>query len=328
MADIQDPAAQLALYRLIVENVADVIIRLDARRRRTYVSPASRETLGYAPAELVGGTAFDLVHPADRGRAVATLTKLSAAHPKLGLVFRMRRKDGVYVWVEARYSHIPEDGGLLSVLRDIGAQKKAEALLAEANRKLGAANRALQALADRDGLTGLANRRCFDARLEEEFGRARRQGLPIALALLDVDGFKAFNDRYGHLAGDDCLRRISDTVAAALHRPGDLAARYGGEEMVLLLPATGEAGALAIAERLRARVAALGIVHDASAHGFVTLSAGVAAMIPVSDGDGADEDGPDALIEAADRALYAAKTAGRNVVRAAPPRLPRSARTV
>jgi diguanylate cyclase (GGDEF)-like protein len=243
-------------------------------------------------------------------------------------MFRMRRKDHNYIWIGASYRYLLEDGGVLAVLRDITKYKHVEGALAEANEKLADANLALQALVNRDGLTGLTNRRGFDARLAEEFRRAARQGMPLALALMDVDAFQQFNDRYGHLAGDDCLRRISDTVAAALHRPGDLAARYGGEEMVLLLPATGEAGALAIAERMRARVAALGIVHDASAHGFVTLSAGVAAMIPVSDGDGADEDGPDALIEAADRALYAAKTAGRNVVRAAPPRLPRSARTV
>jgi diguanylate cyclase (GGDEF)-like protein/PAS domain S-box-containing protein len=308
----QDAAALLAHYRLIVENVADVIIRLDASRRRTYVSPACREMLGYAPEEMLGGTAFALVHPDDRDKALAVLTKLSAAHPLLGLVFRMRRKDGSHVWIEGRYRHIPEDGGLLSVLRDITAHKKAEEMLAEANQKLAQANLALQAMVNRDSLTGLANRRCFDIQLVEEFRRAQRQDLPLALILLDVDDFKQFNDCHGHLAGDACLRRIAAAVEGVLCRPGDLAARYGGEELVVLLPATDEAGAMRIAERMRQAVAALRIPHAANSHGIVTVSAGACAVTPVG-----DDDRPSDLIATADRALYQAKLAGRNLVRAA-----------
>jgi diguanylate cyclase (GGDEF)-like protein/PAS domain S-box-containing protein len=309
-----DIAAQLAHYRLMVENVADVIVRLDASRRRTYVSPASRDMLGYAPEEMVGGTAFGLVHPDDRDKALAVLTKLSAVHPVLDLVFRMRRKDGAYLWVEGRYRHIPEDGGLLSVLRDITAHKKAEEMLAEANEKLAQTNMALQAMVHRDSLTGLANRRCFDIQLVEEFRRAQRQAVPLALILVDVDDFKRFNDCHGHLAGDGCLRRIAAAVEGVLCRPGDLAARYGGEELVILLPATDEAGALMIAEHIRQAVAALRIPHAANAHGFVTVSAGACALTPTGDGDT-----PSDLIAAADRALYQAKQAGRNLVRAAMP---------
>jgi diguanylate cyclase (GGDEF)-like protein len=199
------------------------------------------------------------------------------------------------------------------VLRDITKYKDVEGALAEANEKLADANLALQALVNRDGLTGLANRRCFDAQLAEEFRRAGRQGLPVALVLLDVDGFKLFNDRYGHLAGDECLRRICGAVEGVLHRPGDLAARYGGEELAVLLPATDETGALLIAEQLRSAVGALGIPHLDSASGTVTISAGASVIIPGCDDEPAD------LIHAADRALYRAKQAGRNRAQVALP---------
>jgi diguanylate cyclase (GGDEF)-like protein/PAS domain S-box-containing protein len=305
-------AAQLAMYRLMVENVADVISRGDAALRRSYVSPAARQVLGYEPAELLGRSGFDLVHPDDAGRVRQSIEKLGPDHPLLSLDFRMRRKDGTYIWVEGRYRHIPEDGGVLAVMRDITARKTAEALLAEANEKLADANLALQALVHRDGLTGLANRRCFDNKLAEEFRRAFRQELPLALVLLDLDEFKAFNDRHGHLAGDECLRQISRVVEGALCRPGDLAARYGGEEIAVLLPATDGAGAALIAEKIREAVVTLGIPNPGSSHGVATVSAGAASVLP-----GSDEDDPAELIEAADRALYLAKAAGRNQVRAA-----------
>jgi diguanylate cyclase (GGDEF)-like protein len=247
------------------------------------------------------------------GRVRATTAKLGPEHPLLTLVYRMRRKDGVYIWVELRYRHMPEDGGVLAVIRDITARKTAEDQLAEANEKLADANLALQALANRDGLTGLANRRCFDARLADEFQRAVREVLPLSLVLIDVDGFKKYNDRYGHPDGDDCLRRIAGAVAGVLRRTGDLAARYGGEEFAVLLPATDMRGAVRIAEQIRAAVAALGIPHRGSAHGLVTVSAGVGSECP-----GVEDTTPDDLIRGADRALYAAKLAGRNRVCCAP----------
>ncbi len=309
-----DAAAQLALYRLMVENVADLITRGDRSLRRTYVSPAARDMLGFEPAELLGQIGYDLVHPDDRGRVRATIRKLGPAHPQLDLDFRMHRKDGACIWVEARYRHIPEDGGVLAVLRDITARKIAEERLADANEKLADANLALQTLVNRDGLTGLANRRCFDMQLAEEFHRAARQNQPLALLIIDVDSFKAFNDHYGHLPGDDCLRRICAAVRAVLRRPGDLAARYGGEEIAVVLPATDEAGALRVAERMRTAIATLAIEHRGCALGIVSISVGASALVP-----SANADRPVDLIVAADRALYQAKLAGRNQVRAVPP---------
>jgi diguanylate cyclase (GGDEF)-like protein len=160
-----------------------------------------------------------------------------------------------------------------------------------------------------DGLTGIANRRRFDERMDAEWRRARRGGSPISLAIADIDFFKQYNDLYGHPAGDSCLRRVAGTMAGALRRPADLAARYGGEEFALLLPETEGAGALHLVEHLREAVQALGILHERSGvAGSVTISIGLATLFP-----SADED-PAAVIDMADKLLYHAKKAGRNRV--------------
>lgn len=182
-------------------------------------------------------------------------------------------------------------------------------VLQAALREVMAAQREVSVLAESDALTGLANRRRFDRVLAQEWRRAQRDRQPLALVMVDVDHFKRFNDRYGHPAGDLCLRRVGALVGAAARRPADLAARLGGEEFALLLPGTGLAGAAYLARDLRAGVAALGIPHEDGADGVVTISAGVAARRPaVSDFDAA------ALVQAADRALYRAKARGRNGV--------------
>jgi diguanylate cyclase (GGDEF)-like protein len=169
------------------------------------------------------------------------------------------------------------------------------------------ANRAVRAQALRDGLTGLANRRCFNDTIERDFGRATRDRQSLSLIMVDIDLFKSFNDRYGHPAGDACLRAVSAAVQGVLHRPGDQAARYGGEEFAILLPGTDAAGAIKIANDVEAALRSLAIPHEASPHGIVTLSAGIASIGPESPIASSAS-----LIEAADMALYAAKAAGRN----------------
>lgn len=183
----------------------------------------------------------------------------------------------------------------------------------QANRALLEANRLLEQMSLADDLTGLANRRRLDAALDAEWRRARRQLLPLAVVAVDVDNFKAYNDRYGHAAGDAALRAVGRVLAAGCRRAGDVAARYGGEEFVLLLPATDLAAATELAESVRREVRALAIEHRGGGlSGLLTISAGVAATVPPTD-EGARE-----LMAAADTALYAAKEAGRNRVVAVP----------
>jgi len=180
--------------------------------------------------------------------------------------------------------------------------------LAERERELRSANLHLTELASSDGLSGLANRRGFDARLEAEWGLAAELRRPIALLMIDVDHFKLFNDRYGHLEGDHCLRGVGEVLMKISKGEADFGARYGGEEFALLLPGAGLEKAVQIAERLRRTVESLSFANTQSPWGFVTVSVGVASLIP-ENGDSAEK-----LVEAADAGLYAAKRHGRNTV--------------
>lgn len=165
----------------------------------------------------------------------------------------------------------------------------------------------LERLANQDGLTHLANRRFFDHYLEQEWQRAQREQQPLSLLLCDVDYFKRYNDTYNHVAGDQCLRQVAASVQAALRRPSDLAARYGGEELAVILPNTPPEGAIHVAQRIQAILADKGIPHAGSlVNAFVTLSIGAATCVPTS------ERQPISLIETADQGLYRAKHQGRN----------------
>ena len=167
-------------------------------------------------------------------------------------------------------------------------------------------NRVLASQVNVDGLTGLANRRAFDATLKREWVRAARGRYPLSLVMIDVDRFKRFNDVYGHMGGDDCLRALARTIIVTMKRPSDTAARYGGEEFALILPMTDLAGAAVVAEQLRSAVQDLRIPHVGSEHSVVTLSMGIALWRPGT------ADLSEQLLEAADQQLYRAKGSGRN----------------
>lgn len=165
----------------------------------------------------------------------------------------------------------------------------------------------LRRQSDLDGLLGIANRRAFDEALTHEWGRALRESSLLSLLMIDVDYFKDYNDRYGHLAGDHCLQEVTTAICAAVKRPGDLVARYGGEEFAVLLPHTDAAGADEVACEIQNELARLALPHPASRVSTrVTVSIGVGTLAP------SPEISPDALVRAADRALYRAKAAGRN----------------
>lgn len=184
--------------------------------------------------------------------------------------------------------------------------------VSERTAELEHANRELQQLSSTDGLTGLANRRMFDQVLEQEWARARRSSQPLALLMLDIDLFKHYNDCYGHLAGDDCLRQVAGLIHAHSRRASDLPARYGGEEFAVIAADIDVDGALSLAEGICRAIEAQAIAHARSPFARVTISVGVAVRVP-QDGEGVA-----VLIHQADQALYRAKSGGRNRVVLAP----------
>jgi diguanylate cyclase (GGDEF)-like protein/PAS domain S-box-containing protein len=310
---LRESQAQLAL---IVEHSSDVIMHIGLDGIRRYVSPAVERLLGWRPEEMVGSAALlgstpqEFVHPEDQQILMDARTALQAGSVgEYSVCFRHLRRDGSWLWVDSRARvRMSADGtgptGIVVALRDATDRKTAEIKLKEALEQM-------ERMAATDGLTGLANRRRFDGVADEEWRRCGREHQPLSVLLLDADHFKLFNDRYGHLAGDGCLRAIASQLAAVARRPGDLAARYGGEEFLLLMPRTDRAGALCVAERVRKLVLDLAIAHQGSpAPSVVTVSIGVATAWPRDPGSGPKN--VSALLAAADTALYQAKNRGRN----------------
>ncbi len=295
-----------AYFRLLAETSRDVIVLTDLEGNRRYVSPAVAELLGWKPEELVGGTYHEIVHPDDLPEWKALLEKARTGAEATTLQYRCRKKDGSYLWMESnlRLYSDPASGeriGFVNVVRDVSSRKAAEEDLEKAFRLV-------ESLASLDGLTEIANRRRLDQVLDHEWRVAMRAGKDISLLLIDVDHFKAYNDIHGHLAGDDCLRRIAKVASEMVSRPSDLVARYGGEEFAVVLPETPEIGARNVAERIRVAIHDLAMPHEGNSHGVVTVSIGCATCTPEHDAK------LDFLIASADCALYRAKAVGRNAI--------------
>lgn len=289
-------------YRFLAEYTTDVIIHLDSSSHRTYVSPACLPALGYTPEEMIGHHPRDLCCAEDWPaveRHLATEAQVGATPP---ISFRARHKDGNLLWMEAVTRRVRGGQGTVATLRDISGRKQVEHLLHKANNEL-------QRMVTQDGLTGIANRLCFDNAIAKEHRRAARSELPLALLMLDVDHFKRFNDAYGHPAGDACLRAIAKALSRQSLRPADLTARYGGEEFAVLLPETDIAGAMRLAERALTAVRALGIPHRDNLYGIATISIGAAVIWPRQDSPATAD-----LVQRADKALYRAKAIGRDRV--------------
>jgi diguanylate cyclase (GGDEF)-like protein/PAS domain S-box-containing protein len=295
-------------FRLLADYSLDLICRAQPGGVLSYVSPSSFRLLGWTPEEILGRNFREFIYPEDFAIAGPLIAKLIAREvEEVTSTCRAVRKDGSVFWAEANARTVwdPKTGErafTVFILRDITDHKQLETHLAE--------------LAFRDGLTGLTNRRGFDEALDREWRRHFRERYPLSLLLLDVDRFKAFNDQYGNQVGDDCLRAVALAVEQAVRRPGDQVARYGGEEIAVILPQTDAVGALVVAENVRAAVAELYIHHagNAACGGRVTVSVGVATGLP---SNGGARRMPEALIAAADTALYKAKDGGRNRVETA-----------
>jgi diguanylate cyclase (GGDEF)-like protein/PAS domain S-box-containing protein len=295
-----------ARYRLLADHSSDLIVAVDADLAIRYASPAAQPMLGWHAYELIGHTLAELLLPDERATFIARHFTKSARRASGPDLFRALRRDGHALWVEARVAPLPPGGGLGSfvvTLRDAERRKRAEQALALANLEL-------SALAATDALTNMPNRREFDATLTKEWYRALRDGVPLALLMIDIDHFKSLNDRFGHQVGDAFLAAVAQVIRQNVRRAGDLAARYGGEEFAVILPGTAVTGALEIADHIRRAVLEADFTHVIAGGHNVSVSVGVAASVPISGG------GAHTLVDAADHALYEAKRNGRNRVEA------------
>jgi diguanylate cyclase (GGDEF)-like protein/PAS domain S-box-containing protein len=306
-ASTQRETRSEGFYRQLAEASNDMVMRLNRDLVRTYVSPASREIFGYAPEALIGKKTGDATHPEDAERLWRALAALAEGRiDRHTVINRRRHRDGRWIWVETKYRAFVdpatgEASEIFATVRDISERKAIEEHLADAYRRL-------EILAGQDGLTGLANRRTFDERLAKEFRLAERRREPLGLMMIDVDQFKAFNDRYGHPAGDDCLKRIAGAIRDGVDG-GGLAARLGGEEFAAFAPSADEERMAELGGRICQAIRGLAIPHAGSSWRFVTASVGAAEARRTRFGPG-----PTALLADADQALYAAKSQGRNRV--------------
>jgi len=292
-------------FRFLAENSVDILCRVGIDLVMTYASPSCIRILGWTPEELVGTKPATLVATEDQpliGACIAHLHTKGVANSTATL--RFLKKDNSFLWMESnivliRDAVTEEPAEYVVVMRDVGERKRLE--------------ERLSAMAMSDGLTGLANRRAFDEALKREWGRTLREGSQISLLLLDVDHFKTFNDQYGHQVGDDCLRAIAIAVSDATNRATDIVARYGGEEIAVILPSVNSEGAVKVADRIRSEIEGLRIPHRGNSEGggWVTASIGVATALSRHGGTMAM---PEGLLQAADTALYKAKNGGRNRV--------------
>jgi diguanylate cyclase (GGDEF)-like protein/PAS domain S-box-containing protein len=293
-------------YRILAENATDIVMSMAPDGRLTYVSPRATAVIGIAPENLVGLHLPDLVLSDDRDALAATIRSMAMGAAEASQVIRFQRIDGQVLWMECTFAMSskgfaasPQE--LTATAHDITERRAAEQRLADERSQL-------HAFAFRDGLTGVFNRRYFDRELalqsQPEFWKEGRSF--VAIVMVDIDGYKSYNDRYGHQAGDECVRAIAQAIASSAKRPGDTVARYGGDEFALILKETDPDGARVVSERIRQAVESLQIPHVASAAGIVTVSCGVAAQQVDSGGDSLN------LVATADRALYTAKRRGRN----------------
>jgi diguanylate cyclase (GGDEF)-like protein len=247
-----------------------------------------------------------MVHPEDRQKVQAIVLNLQSGRESVMIECRVRKWSGEYLWVEARLLVVRDmktgaPSGVLNIVRDVSQRKLSEQQLREAYNTV-------EALAVTDALTGLPNRRRFDQDLANEWRRSMRDCQPLSLLMLDVDRFKAYNDTYGHQRGDSCLKQVAEACLDVVSRPGDLVARFGGEEFVVILPNTEDEGARHVADKICEALRSRRLPHSGNAPGIVTISAGCTTLVPCFGKHSSD------LIEMADQALYRAKYSGRNLV--------------
>jgi diguanylate cyclase (GGDEF)-like protein/PAS domain S-box-containing protein len=286
-------------YRLLADYSHDVVVRMRADGQRLYVSPSAKDILGWEPDELLGSR-WDLIHPDDRAVQRDAMARLLTSGQASTAIYRMRHKDGHYVWIEAVSRPLPSESGDGTI--DIIYSGRDVSLRIAAEQALLASQRELETLARVDSLTGLPNRRQFDERLALAAARSQRPGLPVALLYLDIDHFKQINDSHGHGVGDQVLRMFAKRLAGCV-RAADLASRLGGDEFVVLVEDALLPEAAEIIARKLIAIMATDIVVDGT-RVRATTSIGIAYCRFRTNAED--------LMAAADAALYRAKEAGRN----------------
>ncbi len=285
-------------YRDLFENASDLIQSVAPDGRLLYVNRAWVDALGYHEDEVNNLTVFDIIHPDSRQHFIDLFQRVMAGENLNKVETAFIKKNGAKMLVEGSINCRIEKGEPVStrdIFHDITERKKMEETLRQ--------------LSYLDELTGIPNRRFFMETLQREWKRATREKTSLTLIMGDIDFFKAYNDTFGHIKGDECLKRVANVLTKTKRRPADMVSRYGGEEFLAVLPDTDAEGGLLVAETMRARVMDLGIVHKSSSIcDRVTISLGVATGIP------GHLSTPSDLINATDQALYKAKKDGRNRV--------------
>jgi len=296
------------VYKTLLESTKAIPWKIDwATMRFAYIGPQIESLLGWSPASWVSAEDWATrMHPEDSAWVVDFCVSQSNAGTDHEADYRALTKDGGYVWIRDVVHVVRNEAGevesLVGFMFDISERKKTE-------EKLLTLQKELEALSFKDGLTGVANRRMFDSILEVEWANARRTNQPLSMILLDIDYFKQYNDHYGHVQGDQCLKRMGQVLSSAATRSRDFVARFGGEEFVLVLPETDEESAAKIAERCRNLLFKEQIPHEKSlVSQILSVSLGVGTIVP------AHTDESIAFIEEVDKRLYRAKQNGRNCI--------------
>lgn len=295
-------------FNLVVEGLqVGVWDRWIGDEEQRWWSPKFYELIGYTPDELdpTEDNLRNLLHPEDRDVVWKQGTEQLARGDIMDVNFRINTKHKGYRWFNSHAKAERDERGrlvrLAGAISDIHDQRTAEEALQQAKVEL-------TRLAFRDPVTGLHNRRAFDDHFYNEWQRAVRYGRPLSLLIIDLDHFKAYNDRRGHAAGDECLAKIGRAIQDSVRKAADFVARVGGEEFAALLPETDEAGAMEVARKVRSAVRELVLPHPGSPMEIVTVSVGASSMVPPS------TDTTTTLYDLADKALYHVKRCGRDDV--------------
>ena len=305
---VKPPEEDSTVYKTLLESTKAIPWKIDWRTMTfSYIGPQIETLLGWAPESWVSaGDWAARMHPEDREWVVDYCVLQSRSGIDHEADYRALTKDGEYIWIRDVVHVLRNADGeveaLIGFMFDISERKKTEEKLLQLQKEL-------EELSFQDGLTRVANRRMFDSIIQVEWTNARRNSQPLSLIMLDIDYFKQYNDHYGHIQGDDCLKQVAEILSSAGTRANDFFARFGGEEFVLVLPQTDSDAAKKIAERCRKLIFKAQIPHAKSLIGPVlTISVGVGTVIPGYQDDSVD------FINSVDQRLYQAKQLGRNCI--------------